>query len=465
MRRALLFTLALLGGSAWSADITLPDYERVELDNGTVLLLSEKHDVPLIGMRAVIRGGAATDPEGRGGLAGLLATVLQKGAGTRDAAEFAEAVAGVGGSLSASADLESISVSAEFLSRDVELMIELVTDMVMQPMLSEEEFDKERARAIALIQAAKGSDPSRLMPAYANAFVFGNHAYGNPPGGSEATLAEISHEDVKQYYEAFFGGDRLIISVVGDFDREAMKAKLTSVFGGWEPAAAKSPVLAAPALIAAPRVLLVDKPDATQTYFWIGNIGVAVDYPRRAELDLANTVFGGRFTSMLMTALRVEGGLTYRARSVVERHAETGTVTIRSFTETGTTIDAIDLAISTLDRLHIKGLNNELITSARNYIMGQFPPTLETASSLARMLAFLEQNGQGRSYVDEYGAALRRATPVTISNTIAEVYPTADDLVFVLIGDAAIIRDDVAKYGPVTEMPITAPRFRPQSAK
>ena len=163
---------------------------------------------------------------------------------------------------------------------------------------------------------------------------------------------------------------------------------------------------------------------------------------------------------MLMTALRVESGLTYGARSVVERFSENGTVTIRSFTETSTTIEAIDLAISVLDRLHIKGLNDELITSARNYIMGQFPPTLETASSLARTLAFLEQHGQDRRYIDEYGAALAAATPVTISNTIAEVYPTADDLVFVLIGDAEIIREDVAKYGPVTEMSISEPRFR-----
>jgi len=160
-----------------------------------------------------------------------------------------------------------------------------------------------------------------------------------------------------------------------------------------------------------------------------------------------------------MTALRVEGGLTYSARSAVERYSETGTVTIRSFTETSTTIDAIDLAVSVLDRLHIKGLNDQLITSARNYIMGQFPPTLETASSLARMLAFLEQNGLDRSYVDEYGTALGEATPVTISNTIAEVYPTPDDLVFVLIGDAESIREDVAKYGPVMEMSINEPRF------
>ena len=461
MKRALFVILTLLTGTAWSADVTLPEYERVELDNGTVLLLSEKHDVPLVGMQAVVRGGSAIDPEGRAGLAGLLASVMQKGAGDRDAAEFAEAVAGVGGRASVRAGLEAISVSAEFLSRDVGLMIELVADTLMRPTLGEEEFTKERDRSIALIQAAKGSDPSGLMPAYTNAFIFGDHAYGNPPGGSESTLAELTHDEIKQYYDAYFGGDRLIIAVVGDFDLEAMTAKLSSVFGRWAPATEELPAPSASAPSAAPRVLLVDKPGASQTYFSIGNIGVAVDYPRRAELNLANTVFGGRFTSMLVTALRVESGLTYSARSVVERYAEPGAVTIQSFTETSTTIEAIDMAISILDRLHIRGLNNEMITSARNYIMGQFPPTLETASSLARMLAYLEQNGLDRSYIDGYGAALAEATPVTISNTIAEAYPTADDLVFVLIGDAERIRDDVTKYGPVTEMSILEPRFRP----
>src|SRR5210317_951385 len=366
MRRALFVTLILLAGSAWSADITVPDYERVELDNGTVLLLSEKHDVPLVGMRAIIRGSSAADPVDRAGLANLLANVIQKGAGERTAAEFAEAAAGVGGAISASSDIEAVSVSAEFLSRDVELMIELVADMLMRPTLSKEEFEKERDRSIALIQAAKGSDPSRLMPAYANAFIFGNHAYGNPSGGSEASLAELTHEDIQQYYEHFFGGDRLIVAVVGDFDLEAMKAALTSVFGGWAAAAKKSPVLAPPALIAAPRVLLVDKPGTTQTYFWIGNVGVAVHYPRRAELNIANTLFGGRFTSMLVDEMRTKAGLTYGVQSTLQRPSKPGSFAIISYTKTDATVVAVDLAVSLLARLRDEGFDEELIESGKN---------------------------------------------------------------------------------------------------
>ena len=463
MKRVLLFALLVLGGPAWASSVTLPEYERVVLDNGTVLLLSEKRDVPLIGLRAVMRGGSAADPADRAGVAGLLATVMQKGAGARDAAAFAEASAAVGGRISAGASVESVSVSAEFLSRDAELMIELVADLLMRPTLSAEQFEQERTRGIGLIQAAKGSDPSNLLPAYGDAFIFGDHPYGNPGFGSEASLGDMSHDDIVDYYKNHFGGDRLIIAVAGDFDLDAMKARLTSVFGGWDAAATE---LAAPPALqraAGRRVLLVDKPGATQTYFWIGNIGVATDYPHRAELNLANTVFGGRFTSMLVQELRVKSGLTYSAQSSIVRHSQGGSVTIRSFTETSTTVEAIDMALEVLERLRVSGLNKEMITSARNYIMGQFPPSLETASSLAGMFAYLEQNGLGREYIDDYGAALAAATPVTVHNTINEVYPEPDDLLFILIGDAASIREDIARYGPVTEMSITEPRFRPSN--
>ncbi len=461
MRVLRVLALLLVANLAWANDVTLPDYERVVLDNGTVLLLAEKHDVPLVGMNAVIRGGSVADPAGKAGLADLVASVMQKGAGNRDAAEFAEAAAGVGGNISASADVETVEVTAEFLSRDIDLMIELVADMLMRPTLSEEEVVKERDRAIALIAAAKDSSLQSLMPSYANAFIFGEHPFGNSTFGSESTLAEVGRDDVVQYHADNFGGDRLIIAVVGDFQLEALKARLTTVFGSWEPAAASLPEVAAPERTVPGRVLLVDKPGAAQTYFWIGNVGVAVDYPRRAELNLANTVFGGRFTSMLMTELRVKSGLTYGAGSRVTRHSEAGAVTIRSFTETAKTVEAIDMAIDILGRLHDRGLNDEMIESARNYIMGQFPPSLETASSLAGMFAFLEQHGLDRTYIDNYGAALADATPVSVSNAIADVYPQTNDLVFVLIGDAAEIRDAVAKYGEVTELAITAPSFSP----
>jgi len=460
-KRCVTLILMITATAALSDGITLPAVERVVLENGTVLLLNENHDVPLIGLEAVVRGGAAADPQDKHGVASLLANLLVKGANERNSAQFAEAVASVGGQIDASASLESLSVSADFLSRDAALMVELVADALQRPTLDREEFEKLRDRSINLIKSAKGSDPNNLMPSYANAFLFGAHPYGNPVGGSESSLARITHGDLLAYYADRVGGDRLVIAVSGDFEIASMREALTLAFGDWRAATGAPSTIVQPEAAASSRVFLIDKPGATQSYFWFGNVGVAKGFSGRAELNLANTVFGGRFTSMLMTELRTKSGLSYSARSSMSRYSRSGSVFVASFTETGTTVEALDVALATLGRLRDDGLDSAMIESSRNYIMGQFPPLLETAAQLAETFAMLEINGLDTSYIDDYGSSLSAATPESISSVIDQVYPASDRLVFVVLGDAQTIRDQVAQYGPVTEISISEPRFHP----
>ena len=461
--RALLLSLAvLLSGALHAAGITLPDASRIEFDNGVVILLSEKHDVPLIGIEAVLRGGGLSDPAGLEGISDLLAGLMGKGAGERDASAFAEAVAAVGGSLDAAAGLETLTVAGEFMSRDAALMVELLADLLRRPALDAAEFDKLRNRSINFIRAAKDSNLRALVPYYGDAFLFGDHPYGRSAVGTEASLARITHADAVRHYREQVGGDRLIISVSGDFETSTMQSLLSNAFSDWRAAEAELANVAAPQPQTGRRVLLVDKPGVTQTYFWLANIGVAVDYPQREELDIANTVFGGRFTSMLNTALRLESGLTYGASSRLTRLAQPGSVAISSYTETSTTTVAIDMAIDVLNTLHAEGIATPLVGSAKSYLLGQFPPRFETAEQLAGAFARLELYGLDLRYYNDYGAAIGSADSAGVGAVIDAVYPTADNLVFVLIGDAEKIRDDVAAYGPVTEMSINDPRFRPE---
>ncbi len=455
-----VLSFALLSGAAFGAGVTLPDFERVELANGTVLLVSEKREVPLVAVTAILRGGALVDPEGRSGLASLLASLLEKGAGGRNAAQFAEAIDASGGLLSSRADLESITISGSFLARDADLMVELLADMLLRPDLEQTEFDKLRERSINFIRAAKDTNLNALLPIYGQAFLFGAHPYGNPVSGSESSLAAIRHADVRDYYEQQLGGDRLVVAVTGDFDAAAMVAKLTAAFGNWQPAAAPLPDVPRASPQSGRRVLLIDKPGATQTYFWLGNVGVARNYEKRAALDIANTVFGGRYTSMLNTELRMKSGLTYGAQSQLSRASRPGSLASVSYTPTETTFEAIDKALGVLDRLRAAGVDQEALASARNYILGQFPTTLETAAQLGRQLAALAAFGLDVGYINGYGQALMATDEATVAAVIQAVYPSPDDLVFVLLGDAEAIRERAGEYGPLIEMSITEPRFR-----
>lgn len=453
---AVLFSMPT---AAQSGGVKLPRYERIELGNGAVLLLMERHDVPLIAFNAVVRGGSSVDPVDQAGLSALLANLLEKGAGKRDAAAFADALASVGGVLAASAATESIVVSGSFLSRDQKLMVELLADVLQRPQLTAGQFDSVRDRQIEFIRAAKDSELESLTALYGKAALFSDHPYGKPTIGSEAGLAAATHDTLMRHYREQFGADRLILAVVGDFKTAAMKQSLASALNGWRKAEAKLPAVAAPAKLTGRRVLLIDAPESVQSYFWAGNVGVAKSYRDRAALDVVNTLFGGRFTSMLNSELRIRTGLTYGARSRFDRLTRPGPWQMSSYTQTKTTFEAIDLAFSVLDRLHNEPIEPALLASGKTYVQGQFPLALETANEWAGALSDLEFYGLDRSYIDGYAASLGAVTPDDAQRMIRENFPGSDNVTLVVIGQAATLREGLRKYGPMTEMKLSDPVF------
>ena len=462
LRFAFAAIAALAVGTAVAAEpnIRLPDYQTVTLDNGATLLLMPRHDVPLVAASVAVRGGALADPAGKEGTADLLGDMLSKGAGSRDALAFAQAVDGAGGSLSFGSSREAIVANAQFLAKDSGLMLSLLADALLRPTLQPAEFDKLRKRAIDGLANAKDSDPRQLIGLYASGWLFRGHPYGRPTGGDETSLAAIGLDDLKAFRREQMGGDRLIIAIAGDFDPATVTRQVREAFGGWGKAAGALPQVTAKAREQGRRVLLVDKPGATQTYFAMANVGSRRGDPAEAAQDLVQTAFGGRFTSMLNTELRIKSGLTYGASSQVQRPREPGMVAITSFTKTETTKQAMDLAIATLDRLHRDGLDAATLQSARHYIAGQFAPDLETAPQLAAQLVDLALYGEGREAVDGYLGKVAAATPAEVA-AATDVFPRSGDLAIVAIGDASKIREALRGYGPLTEMKLTDPRFSP----
>jgi zinc protease len=441
--------------------VTLPTATTVTLKNGVRLLLVEKRDLPLVSFSAWLRGGAVTDPAGKEGLASLSARLLQKGAGSRDARQFADTLDGVGGELEVTPGREAVIINGSFLARDTSLMVELLADMLLRPRFDAQELEKARALQVSELAAAKDGDPRALIGVYFNAFHYGAHPYGRPPQGSEASLPTLSRADVLGWAKANLGAERLILSVVGDFDARALAAKLESALEGWS--SASQPVSAVPEALPSKgrRVLLVDKPDATQTYFTLGNTGIRRTDPDRVAAELGNTVLGGRFTSLLNTELRVKTGLTYGARSQLAPGLQAGPVTLASYTQTASTERALDLALDVYTRYRQDGVDDAMLASAQAYVLGQFPPTLETRGQLAMKLAELSFYGLDDSDVNGFAAAVAATTRDGMRSVEQRVLPASEDLTFVLIGKADALRDMARKYGPVTEMKISDKRFAP----
>ncbi|HSD16637.1 MAG TPA: pitrilysin family protein [Thermomonas sp.] len=460
---ALAAALAFNGAMAAAASepsVKLPEYETVTLGNGATVLLMPRKDVPLIAANIAVRGGALADAAGKEGTADLLGEMLSKGAGTRSALQFAQTVDGAGGNIGFGSSREAITASAQFLSKDSGLMLSLLADALLRPTMDAAEFDKLRKRAIDGIGNAKDSDPRQLIDIYSNGWLFRGHPYGRSTGGDETSLATITLADLQAFRQQQMGGDRLVIAIAGDFDAKAVTAQVKQAFGGWTKASGTMPQAEVKARESGRRVLLVDKPGATQTYFALANVGSRHGDPAEAAQDLVQTAFGGRFTSMLNTELRVKSGLTYGAFSAIDRSRLPGAAAISSFTKTESTKATIDLAIATLDRLHKDGLDATTIDSAKRYVAGQYAPGLETASQLAAQLVDMTVFGDSREVIDGYLGRIAAATPAQVAEARA-VFPESKDLVIVAIGDAARIRDWMKAYGPLTEMKLTDPRFSP----
>ena len=449
-----LLLLAFQPAAGWG--ITLPAAREVRLKNGALLILAEKHDVPMVAFHALLRGGSLADPQGKEGVASLTGGLVRKGAGKRSAQEIAALVDGLGASLDTGASLELSYASAEFLARDQTVMLDLLADVLRRPEFPADEFEKLKTQTIDALTSEK-DDPGSVLGEYGYAFLFGEHPYGRPTDGDEATNATVTREDVLRYYRENYGGDRLILTVVGDFNTAAMEQKIRARFGDWGKATGASPEVKAAERRTGRRVLLVDKPDATQTYFWIANIGVSRLDPDRVPLDVANTAYGGRFTSILNTALRIEGGLTYGASLRAPRFAQPGSIAISSYTKTESTEKAVDKALETLEKVRAAGIDSTVLASAKTYMVGQFPPRLETKGQIAGAFADLAFYGQTRDELTGYTDRVAAVRGEDVRRVIERVYPRSQDLTFVFVGKAASIRSVVAKYGPVTEVPITEP--------
>ena len=220
------------------------------------------------------------------------------------------------------------------------------------------------------------------------------------------------------------------------------------------PAGKKAQKQQAPAAINKPsenRVLLLNKEDPKETTFFIGAPGIARNNPDYVAIDVVNTLFGGRFTSMLNDELRVNSGLTYGAGSRFSALKNGGSFIISTFTAGKTTEPAIDKTLEVINKLHTNGIDEKSLTSAKNYVKGQFPPRFETASQLAGLMTQMFWYNFDESFINNFEKNVDGLTVEKAKEIITKYFPK-DKLQFVLVGKAADIRKIAEKYGKVKEV-------------
>jgi predicted Zn-dependent peptidase len=443
---ALILSLAP-AGYAQGGSLSLPPYKKVVLKNGLTLLLIEQHEVPIISFDFIIRAGSVSDPAGKEGVASLVAQLLRKGTSTRSAEQVSSELDFIGGELDAGATFDYSTGAAEFVKKDIAKGLDLLSDVLQHATFPQEEVTKLLKQRADEIRAAKDRAQS-VIGSYFAASLYGNHPYARPVSGDERSIAEITRDDIAGFYQAHYKPDQVIVAAVGDFSSTEMQRALSEKFDGWRGKGTPQVNVPDPRSFSGKKLLLIDKPDATQTYFQVGNVGIARDCPDRIYIQVVNTLFGGRFTSMLNSELRIQTGLTYGAGSSFSQRKARGPFVISTYTRNEKTEEAIDRTLEILKRLHEKGVTEEELKSAKAYLKGQFPPTIETSNQLASLVAQLEFYGLDATEVNTYYAKVDSMTVADAQRVIRQYFPL-DNLVFVLVGKASEIESVAKKFAPV----------------
>lgn len=347
---------------------------------GARVVVAPSTDAPLVWIDVVIIGGAASDPDGREGLHRHAALLARRGAGTRDRAEFDDALDGLGAAIEVSIGRDAVTVSALCLTRNLDAVVGLLADVLAAPRWSEDEHQRLRRESPQVLDEVRDDDGA-LATRWFDREVCPGHPYARTALGTEASLAAIDRDAARATWEREVVATNLLIGVAGDVDlatASAIATRLTERLpagtapGGADLAAVRSP-------IDSPRLIIVDKADRTQAQLRFGHLGPRYGDADTAALLLIETGFGGMFSSRLMQEIRVKRGWSYGAGCALRRSRGRHWFEMWMATAIDVAGDACKITSALYRELAETGLTDDELGLARAYLVGSMPFHLATA--------------------------------------------------------------------------------------
>ena len=433
------------------ADLAFPRVERAGLSNGMELVYARRDAVPLTRVSLSFDAGNAADPKARLGTQSLMLALLDEGTTTLNSVQIAEAQERLGANIGSRATMDRTVIGLSALSANLDPSLALFADIVRNPAFAPAEVERLRATRLAAIQAELTS-PNGLASRLINPTAYGPaHPYGVPSSGSgdPAAVAAVTRDDLAAFHAGWIRPDNAKVFVVSDRPLAEVKAALDRAFGTWRaPAVAKGVKRFDAAIPAArPRILLVDRPGSPQSL--IAAVSVLPGDPAQdAEaLQSANDVLGGSFLSRLNMDLREAKGWAYGANSQVARLANGRSFIVSAPVQADRTGDAIAAARGDIAAfLSDKGVSAAELTRTVNGSIRELPGSFETGDAVLAAMRANDMYGRPDDYQATLPALYRAQTAAALDKAARAVIDPAR-LTWIVVGDAAKVRPQLAKLG------------------
>ena len=437
-------------------ELVIPQPERVVLENGMVVLLMEDHELPLVNLSAFIRTGSRLEPPDKIGLASLTGTVLRTGGTAKQSGDaLDEFLEGKAAMIETSIGETAGTASLSCLTEDFPAVLGVLSDILRQPAFAPEKIQIAKNQMMASI-ARQNDDPEGIVSREFKKLIYGKGSpYTWVP--TYATILSLTRDDVARWHGTYFQPNRIILGLVGDFQKDQVVALLNKVFGDWP----KGPEVKDPEAFIQEHtpagVFYVEKNDMTQAKIAMGHQGIRRDHPDYYSLVIVNQILSGSFGARLFSNIRSKQGLAYDVQGGVGLQWDYPGMAILSMsTKIQTTGEGIEALISESRNMVSNPPTEEELANAKSSILNSFVFSLDSPSKILGKYLTYQYYGYPSTWLKTFRGGIEQVTLEQVRQA-AERHLRHQDFAILVVGPGEGIRPALTRFKDIQELDIRIP--------
>ncbi len=417
---ALVIVTALAAPWPGSAQPPAAAARLTRLDNGFTVLVRENPVAPVVAVALLVRMGSRWETAADAGISNFTHAVMVKGTSKHAGGELADLVAGLGGKISASGDVDYSGIQGTALARFWRELLDITAELALTPVLAPAEVDRERDWLLSRLQRRRDNAPARAFDEFYAALYGSRHPYGLPNLGTVDALKRIDHAAIVAWYRAYYRPERMILAVSGQVSASEVLAEARRLFGGLPASAARPEPAPAPPPPATGRRLVIEAP-AQQTQILVGGLAPALDHPDHAAVKVLSTILGGGMAGRLFAELRDKQALAYTAAAYYDPVREPGALVLYLGTMPPNAAKAEQALLAEVTKIRDEPVPAAELARAKGYLLGRYAMDRRTNERLAWYLAFYEVEGVGGDYPERYRRQVEAVTAADVQR-VARMY-------------------------------------------
>lgn len=425
--------------------VNLPDYYEFTTENSIPVIGVEEKELPTVTLTLSFKSGHAAEQNDKAGVAYFLSRMLNESTQNYTAEAITEALESLGSRISVYSGNEELEFSVFSLKKNLNKTLDLLEEKLFRPKFDTTEFKTVKNQIIANI-ANQSTRPTAIADQVYNKLLYGNHIFGTPVIGTQASVESITIDDLKRFYQTWISSKNARIVVVGDVKENEIKSAL----GFTKNLNSKDvPKISYPETpkIEKTKVYFVNKDKAPQSEIRIGYL--ALKYDATGEFFKAgvmNYQLGGNFNSRINLTLREKRGFTYGARSNFSGSEFVGPYTASGGIKADKTDSALVDFFNEIDMFRNKGLTDDELNFVKNSLGQKDALKYETPDQKAAFISRILDYKLPKDFVKQQAAIIKELSKADIDG-LAKRHLPLERMIVVIVGDKASNMEKIKQAG------------------